>query len=117
MECSFLPPTYASSACEVLELRQECSFLRIEDHSWHFEAYRKLPQHGTVATLRFQVHGLPRVKRPKWLQPLSRSIMSLLQRCGCMAKMHNSEVYVPFANGEFLRLEFVGTKASFATRE
>jgi len=90
---------------------KECSFLRISSTELRNEVSKRAKRHGSIATLRICVNGLPLTKRAKWLGPLLWSVSAILQRQGCPFKVQSNELYVPVNNGPtHVRIDLVAAR-------
>jgi len=78
---------------------KQCCFLRISSTELHDEMSKKAKKHGSIATFRLCVNGLPLTKRSKWLGPLLWSVSAVLQRQGCPCKVQGNDLYVPVNDG------------------
>mmetsp|Transcript_5712 Transcript_5712/g.16235 ORF Transcript_5712/g.16235 Transcript_5712/m.16235 type:complete len:230 (-) Transcript_5712:303-992(-) len=87
-------------------IERECGFLRLHGHNLHCETAKKRSRQDAVATLRFYVKGVPWVKRAKWHQAMSWTVLAMLKRAGCAAKMQNGGLFAELAGGKYLRLDF-----------
>jgi len=89
---------------------KECSFLRISSTKLCYEVSKRAKRHGSIATLRIYVDGLPLIKRAKWSAPLIWSVSAVLQRQGCSSKVQNKELYV-LVNYAHVRIDLVAARA------
>jgi len=90
---------------------KECGFLRIRSTELRDEVSNRATRHGSIATLRIYVNGLPLIKRAKWLAPLLWSVSAVLQRHGCPSKVQSNELYVPVNDGaNHVRIDLVAAR-------
>lgn len=89
-------------------IMMECGFLRISSMEIRDEASSRAKRHGSTATLRIYVNGLPLTKRAKWLAPLHWSVSAILQRRGWSSKVQSNELYVPVNDSvTYVRMDLV----------